>query len=352
MRTATWGWLIAVGGVLLLGSAAVHVVTSPTKPSLHRAVDLVLIGGSGAALLYGGYWHATRSLLVRQYHRVLGGTLLIALLFVGVGVVALYIGSRRVEPAELFEAAWLAASVGVAAGLFFGTTHARAVEGAETAARAEARAAAIEAERERAERLNDLLRHYVLNGVNVISGHVDRLRPAVPDDDQPSLDSVDRRARSMVTLVEHADSLLTSEREPPSSTTVDLVAAVESVAAGRNRTPTVRVRTPDSPLPVVVAAGTLDHVLDLLFDGVETVTGGDGEVTVACEGDSTAATVTVTATPVDLPDPVADSLFEPVTDVGLEFYLSRCLLDDYGDLRLADGAPGTLRIELRVEQVA
>ncbi|MFB6305199.1 MAG: hypothetical protein ABEH47_08535 [Haloferacaceae archaeon] len=349
MRSPTWARLVAALGLLLLASVAAGALVPGTPESpVHRVADLLVVGGSGLCLLYAAYWHAERPLLGEQYPRIFGWTGVTTVLFVGIGVLTLYIGSRRVEPTELLEVLHATASVGLATGLFVGTTHARVVDAAEVAARADARAEALAAERERAERLNDLLRHYVLNGVNVVTGHVDRLRSVVPEEDGDALDAVDRRARSMATLVQHVNSLLASERGHAAATTVDLVAAVEAAVADVRGGPSVRVRTPGAPLPVL-AAETLDDVLDLLFDAVTSATGPGGEIDVRCEGGETHATVTITATPVDLPEPLDDSLFEPVRDAGMEFYLSRRLLDGYGDLRLRDADPGTLRVELRVE---
>lgn len=348
MRPRTWAGLVAGLGLLLVGSAVVHLALEPESSLLHRATVVVLIGGSGVALLYGGYWHATRSVVAGRYLGILGWTAATAVLFAGVGVVTLYIGSRRVLPVELAEALHMTASVGVATGLFVGTTHARAVSNAEAAARAAARADALAAERERAERLNDLLRHYVLNGVNVITGHVDRIRPTTPEDKEAALDAVHRRARSMATLVEHVNALLAVERDATTSTTVDLAATVESVADAADGDAAMRVRTPDASLPVL-ATGTLDDALDLLLDAVDAVTERGGEITVACEDGATNATVTVTAAPVDLPEHIDQALFEPVGDVGLEFYLSRRLIEDYGDLSV-DDASDALRIELHIER--
>lgn len=348
MRSGTATGVMAATGLVLVGSGGVHLLRDlASGSSLHQLIVGGLIGGSGAGLLYAGYWHAERPFLVERGPRILGWTVTSTLLFAAVGMVSLYLGSVRVRPIELFEVLHLTVAVGLATGVYVGTSHARIVDTAESAARARARAEALESERERSERLNDLLRHYVLNGVNVITGNVAELRSSIPESEQPALDAVDRRARSMTTLVEHVSSLLTTDVDPTTAATVDLVdlvnATVEDVGPGA----TVTVETPDGPTSVRTS-GALDDALYLLCDAVATVTERDGEITIRCESTGSNPTVSVAATPVDIPEPIAASPFEPVTDVGLKFFLARQLIDGRGDLRLVDCDDDELRSELAV----
>lgn len=350
MHDSPWAGSISLCGLAVVASLAFGPsLPAASSSRLHRLVLVGLIAGSGAVLVYAGYWHADRTLLEERYPHVVGWTAATTVLFVAVGGVSLYVGSRQVRTAELIDAVHLAASVGITTGLLAGTVHARAVDEAERVASARARAETLDARRAREELFNDLLRHYVRNGVNVISGYADRLRSAVPSGHRDSVNVVDRRARSMAALVDHVDSILAVPAEPAAPTELELRPAIESATGALGEEPCVRVAAPDPPY-VVRASGTLDESLRLLFDALESVAESGGEIAVACESTPSTVTVSIAASPVTHSGPIAASLFEPISDAGLQFYLARRLVDDYGELRLADRNDDALRFELALER--
>lgn len=71
----------------------------------------------------------------------------------------------------------------------------------------EAEQRAVERERTRMAFLNRLLRHHVLNGMNVIKGNADRLTGSVDDDAEPHLETVRSRSDEVAGLVHRVRSL-------------------------------------------------------------------------------------------------------------------------------------------------
>ncbi|MFC6989470.1 hypothetical protein ACFQJD_13545 [Haloplanus sp. GCM10025708] len=351
MNRRWWGYAVFASGVVTGGNALWHVVTyDASHATLHLLANVALGGGSAAAVLYGGYWHATRPLDEGRYPRFAGWVLASVLLFLGLGTVVVYVGSERVRPAELYEALQLSGSVGLAIGLFIGTIEAREITTAEAAARAEAKAEAIEAEKERIERLNDLLRHYVLNGSNVISGYAEELKSSVPPEDEATLDTIADRADTMATLVEHVRTLTAVDQGDFAETDVRLACVLDSVAETR-RGSAVTVALPDCGV-TVRANELLGEALYLLLGALTTLTEDGGTVTLACSHSPRTATLTVTATPAELPPSVERSLFDPVgSGVSLEFYLAHALLDPYVDVDLVRNADETVRFDLVFDRV-
>lgn len=349
MKTRWWGYGIFALGVVVAGHALWHVASYDFDHALfHLLANVALVGGSGVAVLYGGYWHASDPMAEERYPRLAGWMFATVLLFVGLGTVLLYVGSNRVRPAELYESLQLAVSVGLGAGLLMGTIEAREIAAAKAAARAEARNEALQAENERIERINDLLRHYVLNGVNVIGGYTETLKSSVPPEHEATLETIADRAETMATLVEHMRTVTAVDQGEFTTAEVRLGEMLASVA----EIPTAGVTITVPHCDVVVRChDLLDEALYLLFGALATLTDDGGTITVECRQSATTATLTVTATPAELPPSVEQSLFDPVgPGVGLEFYLAHALLDPYVDVTLLEN-DGSVRFALVFERV-
>jgi len=346
---------VAVVGVIGAASSLwhPHLPIAGSTATADRIVDLVLVGGPGLALCYGGYWHATHPLVDGRVAGVVGWMAATALLFVSTGVVSLFIGSSFVGPAELLASVHVAGSVGLAAGLLGGTLQAAAVVNAETAARAEARAAAIETEQRRLAELNDLLRHYVLNGVNVIGGYAAELRPASSAEDQVALTAIEERAETIGRLVEHV-RLLPADVEGGDRHDVPLDAAVRSAVASFDGGHPVRLDFPEGDgRPTVSAGATLADALVLLMEAVSRCTAADGVVTATVTVDDATATVSVVGAPAALPTEVERALFEPISGgVGLTLYLAKRLLDGYADVRRRGGPAQEVAFAVTLDRVA
>lgn len=339
--------LLAVVGAILTGSAAWHFQhdLAASAEVIHLLGHGVLVGGSGLGLLYGAYWHWVHELPRERYPRILGWVVASAVLFTGTALVSLYMGSNLVTTEELFEVLYLSVSVGSIVGTVGGSHEARAITRAKAAASDQARAEAREAEQERLEQLNGLLRHYVLNGVSVIDGYVDQLRDEVPASEHPKLDAIEDRTRTMTTLVEHVRTLSKADRED-ATRPVDLAAAVERANDDVDGCG-ISVETRDH----VRATDTLDDGLYHLITAIERITDSEESVTLACERADGRVVLTATA-PGSLPEQVEATMFEPVgSGIGLDLYLAKTLLDSFGELRRVNGIDDAIQFELELHVV-
>lgn len=349
ISTRWWAVSFAFVGLVLAGSAGWHLVilASPTTPVLHQIIDILLVGGAGIGFLYGGYWHATRPFTPEHYPRIVAWIVGSTLLFASLTVISLYIGSEQVTSPELLEALHPIGSIGLLVGLLVGTIHAQAITSAEAAVRAEVEAAALQAERERMEQLNDLLRHYILNGVTIIIGHANHVRGAIPAEQQSKLDTISDRAESMATLIKHFRVI--PDGEQPATNRTALASLITSATTDLHPDVDVTVETLDTTL-AVEANDVVKNALVLLCDAIVTITEQGGTLAFTCDHSEQSVTVTVTAEPASLPQSVADSLFEPIgAGISLKFYLAKQLLGDYGDLRLRDCTGQTVRFDITLD---
>ncbi|MFB6108380.1 MAG: hypothetical protein ABEJ82_06015 [Haloplanus sp.] len=346
MGERPWGYVVLTLGAVVLASAVWHLfVLDASETSFHHLISMLMVGGSGATLLYGGYRHVSDPFDSERYPVIAGWMAATTVLFVGVSVVTLYSGSRTVRPVELERVVHIAASVGVATGLFVGSTHADALRNAEAASRSEAEAAALAAEQERLERLNELLRHYILNGMNVIQGYSAQLRDDVPPGHHAKLDVIEERTAAIVTLVDHVRLV---SGVGPEGSTVDLGRAVD--AAVDDIDAAVTVLRSGRELPPV-RADQLTEALALLFDALTTVVGADGTIRLDETVSDERVTLSITATPVAFPSGTTDPLVDlDGSRSSLKFHLVRSIVDQYGDLRLVEASDGRLRFELTLDR--
>jgi signal transduction histidine kinase len=351
MKARWWGRVVAGLGILLTVGAFWHIFIGDGHQSLMLLlVDVCVLGGFALSFLYVGLRHARRPMDAERYPRIFAWMIGGGLLFAAVGVVIIYAGSRYVAPNELQEALQLSGSVGLAAGLFIGTIEARELTTAAAAARAEAKTEALQAEKERIEHLNDLMRHYILNGANIIGGYTDELKPSVAPEEAARLDTIAERADTMATLVEHMRTLTAVDQGDFTEAEVNLAQVLESAAASRHES-AVTVTLPRCDL-TVRANELLTEALSLLFDALATSAEDGGSLVVDCAHTAQTVTLTVTATPAELPAPVERSIFDPVgPGIGLEFYLASELLDPYVDVELTQNAHGTVQFELVFDRV-
>lgn len=350
MRGRPWIGALGLLGALVTGSAVWHVAVfdAHATGAFHGAIALVMIGGAGLGLLYGAYWHARYAVSPERYPWVaawMGGG---AVLFGSVGTIVLYSGSRRVLPAELFEALHIAGSVGLAAGLFVGTLQLRVIRNAEIAARAEAEAEALQAERERLDRLNGLLRHYVLNAMNVILGYADRLRGTVPDAEHDRLATIEERAETVVMLIEHVRSVTGVVEGATETAAVDPERAVAAAIADVEPRPSVSVAAEDAP---PVRANDLEGALSLLLDALAASTADGGSLAVEVHPDAEHVRVTITASGIDRREGPGDDPFDrsgPGTS--LQFHLAKAIVEEYGAVCLLERTDDRLAFELVLDR--
>lgn len=345
MDNRWWSIALATIGVAILVIAGWRQTANPpTAPGLHRVIDLVMIGGAGVGFLYGAYWYRDQPFDAERYPMIVTWIFGFGVLFVSLGVISVYLGSNTVSPFEVREVVYVTSSVGLFAGLLMGTVHSQSIQYAETAARVEAEANALAAERDRLEALTDLLRHYILNAVTIISGYADQLRGDVPNEAEPALDVIDERAELIGTLINHIGSMYQQERDIESR---QLGSVIESAIVDLDDRQDVTIEASACPATVLID-NSFEDALRLLCKAVITTTDDDGTMTISCVDDAEdQVTVTVTATPASIPEPLRESLFEPISSgVALELYIVDQLLKQTGEIQLRETPIETLRFDV------
>lgn len=345
-----WGLGIVALGVAVSLSGGWHLLRSPITDHsvLHPVIDAVLVVGAGLGIIYAARWHVNDPLPAERYPRLTGWIAGAGLLTTGLNVITLYIGSEVISPMELGEASHVGLSVGLLVGTLVGTIEAQAIVNAEAAAKADTRARALREERNRLEELDDLLRHYILNGVCIIEGYAGELRPAVEGTErEDALDAITDQATRMVTLVEHIDGLTADATASTATGDVDLGGVLARASVDAARDGRVPVRLPES-LATVSGHDALGDGLELLLDALVSITDDDGdiEVTQTRAGDGR-VTLHVAVTGASLPAAIREALFEPIgTGTGLQFYLAGELIERSADIRLHEGAVDRLLLSL------
>lgn len=172
--------------------------------------------------------------------------------------------------------------------------------------------------------LNNLLRHHVLNGLNVIEGYVERI-----DGEEEATSVITKRTETMTTVVQNVRAIADVFSGEPELTPADLTTAVESVqsrATEQHPQATVTAATPDTA-PVWSAGGDDAIVWELVENGI--VHGGRSPtVHVHVTRTETAVWAHVLDDGPGLDPADATDLFEPGTagDQGLGMYLARTLV--------------------------
>ncbi|MBX0325592.1 hypothetical protein EGH21_21450 [Halomicroarcula sp. F13] len=312
-------------------------------------VVLVLISGAGLGLLYGGYWHLHNPLPRDRYPRLLGWLLAGALLLMSIGVISLYLGSVQITQAELFAVLHLTSSLGIATGLLVGTVEATAIVQSRAAARTEAKARALERERDRIYRLTGLLRHHILNSLTVISGYVDYLSTDIPPEDEEKLDAIDERIKTITTLIENIRTLSTTLQDDSPQTQYDVEVLFKKVCEEVAPPQTVSITIP-TDTPTLYTTVTFEQTLCLLFDALADVFDASDTFTVTACGSHEGVTISIsTAEPKALTQE-SFSRAGPETDV--KFALARELLTSSGTLQLDDSQDTTLACQFTVDTLA
>ena len=335
-------------GLVVLASLAVHlwVAGQGEYTPVHFAGILVTIGGSGLGMVLIGSRRSAFLTVEADQRRLaawMGGG---AVVFLGVGVVTVYLGSAVVEGHELLEVFHVNGAVGLFVGLVMGVLEARGIDRAEAAAREAARADALQEERRRSEKLNDLLRHYVLNGVSIIDGYAATLADRGVDDE--AIDVIRNRAENMAVLVQNVDAL-TVDAEP--GTDVHPIALDDALHQGALETPEDRITITTPAEPVVVrATDSFAQAVRLLLKALDNVLETDGDLVIEAREKDDVVHVCVGAIPGSLSKPLRDSVFEPVTSgVGLELYLVAEFLEGYATLETVDDGADSERVVFRIE---
>ena len=324
-RDGLVGWGIALVGTFLVALVIVH--WTQTDVDTFDATVTALPG-----LATAGAWFVVRRshVPVDLYPRVLawtlgGGTVLGGLIL----VVLLVQGGSLVAgiPLLLFMA-----GVGTMAGILSGANRAQSLW-------ARRQAEALRAERERLSFLNHLLRHNVLNKINVIQGNA-TIAAEESNSLEEHLNTIVAQSDDVVELIESVRVLVTATTAETAPGPVDLSAALarEVEALGQAHDVEVVANIPEDV--EVIADDLLRYVFEnLLANAVEHNDAHLPRVAVGVDRDDDAVRVTVADNGPGVPEPQREHLFEPVMqgDHGIGLYLVATLVARYGGtVSLAD----------------
>ncbi|GGL61069.1 sensor histidine kinase [Halocalculus aciditolerans] len=214
------------------------------------------------------------------------------------------------------------------------------------------REARVQHERERLEFINRILRHNLLNGMNVVDARVDLLKGNVDESHEDHLAVVDDRVDDMVSLIETIRAFMQTivERADHELEPVALADTLErEVAKLRDAHPAAAVRVDALPAVDVLADDLLPELFEnLLTNAVQHNDKPDPRVAIEATADADAgvAVVHVADNGPGVPDDEKDDVFDkgvkglssPGSGFGL--YLVREIVDTYGGrIAVADNDP-------------
>lgn len=208
----------------------------------------------------------------------------------------------------------------------------------------------VERARDRFAFLNSLLRHHVLNRMNVIQGHASGLADG-GEADTDRVQSIQRQSRAVVDLVENVRALSRPPGRGYDAHPVDLFAVVkEEVVQAMERHPHAEVEMAVPPGVHVAADDSLSMVFEnLLHNAVEHNDAEVPGIRVSVETEEDRVVTRVTDNGPGIP---ADALADPYEadrrgNEGFGLLLVRTLVDRYGgEVWIEEGEGGTVAIAL------
>jgi signal transduction histidine kinase len=345
-------WVISGIGLVLAGLSlwylivvrAYYLTEGPvglTAITILEVLEILLLGSFSLVLVYAGYWLASSQFERRRIWWA-GLWTLIGLTGI-VAIVALVNSLQIVQGEQLSEPTFiqtmlLAAGGGAIAGLLIGVSTVRETVEAERAKR----------QRDTLVFVNELLRHNVLNGMQVIKGNVQILEEHVDEEGQEFVETTQHRSDSIVELIQNVRVLVDSVSREGSLHDVDVCRCLSRVVAdARQVSPEAEI---DLDLPSEAHA-TADDLLGAVFENLVTnaVEHNDAEprvrVSATVHGDT--VTVEVADDGPGVPEARRETCFEPgeqdesSVGQGLGLYLVATLVDRYdGDVRVEDADLG------------
>lgn len=254
-----------------------------------------------------------------------------------------------------------AISWGCAFGLAIGIVEARAITKAIEAEQARLRAKHVKEQRDLIDYVNSLIRHEVLNGVNVIHGRAELLELDLPESAgaQDHVEPIIRRSEEIESVVKEVRAVMESVHDEPSlerrSLREVMSAEVEKV---RDVNPNASVRLDVSGDVYVRADDTLGLVFgNLLTNAVEHTDSDSPTVTVSAQTDGEAVTVAVSDDGPGIDPDVRDGLFDRpdggTGDHGFGLFLVGHICERYGgDIELTDTGPDGTTFTVRLPAAA
>jgi signal transduction histidine kinase len=349
-------WVISGAGIVLAGLTLWYVIVFralaiPAGPNqfatlLLRGLEILLLGLFSIVLVYAGYWLAA-SPFDDQKRWWAGLWTMVGL--AGIVAIVALVQSTQLQSGEpltapsLVEELLIAAGGGGLAGLLIGISTVRATRSREQ----------VKRQRDTLEFMNELLRHNVLNGMQLILGQAELLRAELEagridhDEARDRLASMEARGEDVVDLVENVRTLSRSMSDDVERGPTDLSRIIHAEVATARDTYDATIET-EIPEGLTVDADDLlgDVVGNLLSNAVEHGDTDHPNVRVAAERDGDRVVVTVADDGPGIPDEYKSRYLEPgeqdaaSVGQGLGLYLVDTLVTSYGgDVRIEDNEP-------------
>lgn len=349
---STGAWIISGVGVSLAGLTIWYLLVfkafhlqaawnAGTYAFLMEVIELALLAGFSIVLMYAGYWLGSSRFDDR---RVWLAGLWTLIGFAGIVTILTFAHSLQIaqghqlpEP-SVVQIMLLVAGAGALAGLLIGVSTIK-----ETA----------EAERARRQRdtivfVNQLLRHNVLNGMQIITGNAEILKDHVDEEGQCYLHQTQERADTIVDLVQNVRALTESLSLEIETQPIDLNSLLhETIDSTEKVHPHADIRfDPDDDI-VVLADDLLEPVFDNLL--ANAIVHNDREtpvvdVDVAVEGPN--ARIEIADNGPGIPADDRERYFEPGEQddgrigQGIGLYLVKTLVERYdGSVHVTDNEP-------------
>lgn len=347
-------WIISTIGVALAGLSFWYlVVFKAVGPSSGQALpvevlellEVLLLVAFSAILVYSGYWLASS-----QFDdRLLWWTGLWTLLGLAgiVGLVGLVQSTQLhsangIDTSTFLGELLLAAGGGSFAGLLIGISSMKATQNREKVAD----------QRDTMAFMNELLRHNVLNGMQIILGHSATLREETESERVVRhVDTIESQGTDIVELVENVRTLSKAVSNDTSFTTVNLSSILREGADKLRAAHDVTVETEIPDNVHVRADDLLPAVFDnLLSNAVEHNDATHPRVRVTVERRGEVAVATIADNGPGIPETNTDRVFEPGRKrdrsfgQGMGLYLVDTLVDHYGgSVWVENGQQGAAR---------
>jgi signal transduction histidine kinase len=319
------GWTVAALGLALVGVGAAYYAVAP-DPTLFT-VTVASLPGATTAVGWAGVrrWGVEAEFQPRllRWAAVGGGVLggLVLLVFL-------------VQGGPLFELVPLLqfmTGVGTTGGVAIGVNEVRSVRAAREAERARVSAEHVREERDRLRFLNNLLRHNVLNKINVVQAYTRDVAERHDGEFDDELQTALTQSEEIAEVIENVRLLVRTTTEETEHRPVDLAAAVQAAvdsvedggATVETDVPTVRVRG-DDILKYVVA--------NLVRNAVQHHDGDAPTVRITADTGEDAVTLRVADDGPGIPDARKEEVLLPTEsgDGGLGLYLTRTVVEGYG----------------------
>lgn len=348
-RTISSSIIIVLGGTLSL----FYLYSSLTwSNSLIRLIEPILLFFLSSILIYAGYWlhacdytHYWVSRIVTWSITGFFGTLLLAYWIL---IQQLAQGTMIHNP--LYVSLNIG-TIGATVGLLMGLQEGRANRRAKIAQRADATANRA---RSQIAFVNRLLRHHVLNGMNIIHGYANRLitESAGPPPDE--LTRIQARSDAIVDIIQNVEVLGRTYTNEIDSNPTDIGEIIDSAIDTIDLLNADTTITAETPTECYVAGGPpLVTVFSNLFESlINRAKTPNPSLTITTDTAKKAIVIQVTAPDVEIDPDEYDDVFNPGEhgDRHLEMYLVESIVTSYGgDIWIEQADPG-VRFSVMLER--